>query len=99
MIPGEIRVGDTPLPERDLGERRVLVFVNDGDRPIQIGSHLHLPLANPYLSFDRAATEGFRLDTPAGTSVRFEPGVSRSLGCVRLAGTRFGTPPGQEEKS
>ncbi|MFF3494451.1 urease subunit beta [Streptomyces sp. NPDC002795] len=99
MIPGEIRVGEAPLPERDLGERRTLVFVNDGDRPIQVGSHLHLPLANPHLSFDRAMTEGFRLDVPAGTSVRFEPGVSQRVGCVRLAGTRFGDRPEREARA
>ncbi|MFE6977072.1 urease subunit beta [Streptomyces sp. NPDC057682] len=96
MIPGEIRVGEAPLPEADAKERRTLVFVNDGDRPIQVGSHLHLPLASPHLTFDRAMTEGFRLDVPAGTSVRFEPGVSLRLNCVRLAGTQFGNRPGRE---
>lgn len=75
------------------------MFVNDGDRPIQVGSHLHLPLANPHLSFDRAMTEGFRLDVPAGTSVRFEPGVSLRMSCVRLAGTQFGSRPGQEGRT
>ncbi|MFC0674703.1 urease subunit beta [Brachybacterium hainanense] len=93
MRPGEIRVADAPYPAPADAPRRVtLLFVNDGDRPIQIGSHLHLPEANPALAFDREAAHGHRLDIPAGTSVRFEPGVSRDLACVPLAGTRYATP-------
>lgn len=90
MIPGELRLSRDPLPQVDR-EVCALLFVNDGDRPIQIGSHLHLPLANEYLRFDRSAADGFRLDIAAGTSVRFEPGVSRKLSCVRLHGTDFGS--------
>lgn len=97
MIPGELRVSGQPLPPQPERETRELLFTNDGDRPIQIGSHLHLPLANEYLNFDRAAAQGFRLDIVAGTSVRFEPGVSRTLTCVRLGGTRFGSEANADE--
>ena len=86
MIPGEVRVREAPVLINSDRERRTIVMINDGDRPIQIGSHLHLPDANPALSFDRDTAQGFRLDTPAGTSVRFEPGVSRSVGIVSLGG-------------
>ena len=64
------------------------MFVNTGDRPIQIGSHLHLPDANAGLVFDRARARGFRLDIPSGTSQRFEPGASRELDAVTLRGLR-----------
>ncbi|MBO1767753.1 urease subunit beta [Allobranchiibius sp. GilTou38] len=86
--PGAIRVapGTLTINARADGDRRTLVIVNTGDRPIQIGSHLHLPDANIALDFDRAAAQGFRLDVPSGTSVRFEPGMSREVGAVRLAG-------------
>jgi urease subunit beta len=69
-------------------ERLKLVIVNAGDRPVQIGSHLHLPDANSALEFDRAAAHGFRLDIPSGTSQRFEPGVSREVAAVALRGDR-----------
>lgn len=74
--------------DRSAAERIRLVFSNTGDRPIQIGSHLHLPDANPALEFDRVAARGFRLDIPAGTSQRFEPGASRELPAVALRGAR-----------
>jgi urease subunit beta len=61
---------------------------NAGDRPVQVGSHYHFAQANPALSFDRDAARGYRLDIPAGTSVRFEPGVSREVTLVELAGRR-----------
>lgn len=89
MIPGEIRVRDTPIELNDSRDKHTLVIVNDGDRPIQVGSHLHLPDANPALSFDREAAMGFHLDIPAGTSVRFEPGASRSVELVAFGGRRF----------
>jgi urease beta subunit len=63
-------------------------MLNTADRPIQIGSHLHLPDANPALQFDREAAWGFRLDIPAGTSQRFEPGASREVELVALRGRR-----------
>ena len=88
--PGAVRVapGSITLNERDEGDQLRLVVTNTGDRPIQLGSHLHLPDANPALELDRQAAQGFRLDIPAGTSVRFEPGVSREVAAVRLAGRR-----------
>ncbi len=89
--PGAIRVraGEVALNvDRGPGERGVLVVTNTADRPIQIGSHLHLPDANRGLDFDRVATAGCRLDIPAGTSVRFEPGVARTVEFVELRGAR-----------
>ena len=69
------------------GRETVEVLVeNAGDRPIQVGSHYHFAQANPALSFDRTVASGMRLDIPAGTSVRFEPGVSMTVSLVRLAG-------------
>jgi urease subunit beta len=82
--PGRIELN----ADRSGGERIRLVFVNTGDRPIQIGSHLHLPDANSALAFNRAAAHGFRLDIPSGTSQRFEPGASRELDAVALRGAR-----------
>ena len=84
-----IRPGRIELNADRQGDERIrLVFVNTGDRPIQIGSHLHLPDANAALAFDRAAAFGFRLDIPSGTSQRFEPGASRELDAVALRGLR-----------
>jgi len=90
VIPGELRhPPDAPELELNAGrERRTLRVVNTGDRPVQVGSHLHFAQANPGLSFDREAARGFRLDVPAGTSVRFEPGVERDVELVALAGAR-----------
>ncbi|MPV49697.1 MULTISPECIES: urease subunit beta [unclassified Pseudactinotalea] len=88
MIPGEIRTRPEPLEMNSGRERKPLVVVNGGDRPIQVGSHLHFSDANPALQFDREAAVGFRLDIPAGTSVRFEPGVSRTVDLVALGGRR-----------
>ncbi|KQY56890.1 MULTISPECIES: urease subunit beta [unclassified Nocardioides] len=87
MIPGEVRVSAEPLELSSGREQRTLVIVNDGDRPIQVGSHIHLPDTNPALSFDRDQAQGFRLDVPAGTSIRFEPGVSRTVDLIALGGT------------
>jgi urease subunit beta len=89
--PGAIRVkpGTIQLNADRLDDERLrLVIVNTGDRPVQIGSHLHLPDANTALSFDRAAAHGFRLDIPSGTSQRFEPGASREVNLVALKGNR-----------
>ena len=88
MKPGEYVLASDPVvcnPGREAIELEVL---NRGDRPVQVGSHFHLPDTNPALEFDRAAADGFRLDIPAGTSVRFEPGVSREVGAVTLQGAR-----------
>lgn len=75
--------------DRTPAERLTIVVENTGDRPVQIGSHLHLPDANAALAFDRAAAHGFRLDIPSGTSQRFEPGASRSVDAVALRGRRL----------
>jgi urease subunit gamma/beta len=89
--PGARRLGEGSLEinaDRGPGERRVLVINNTGDRPVQLGSHLHLPDANAALDFDRDAAQGFRLDIPSGTSRRFEPGASREVAIVALRGRR-----------
>jgi urease subunit gamma/beta len=89
--PGAVRVGEGALEinvDRGADERATLVVVNTGDRPVQIGSHLHLPDANAALEFDREAARGFRLDIPSGTSRRFEPGASREVAIVGLRGRR-----------
>ena len=89
MIPGELMAegGDIEL---NVGRNTVTLRVeNSGDRPIQVGSHYHFAAANPALAFDRDAAWGHRLDIPAGTSVRFEPGISRTVGLVPLAGRRI----------
>jgi urease beta subunit len=65
-----------------------LVVVNTGDRPVQVGSHYHFAATNPALSFDRTAAWGMRLDIPAGTGARFEPGIDREVALVPIAGTR-----------
>ena len=89
MIPGEIITAEGTIELTPGRRQRVTLTVeNAGDRPIQVGSHYHFAQANPALSFDRAAAMGFRLDIPAGTSVRFEPGVSREVTLVELAGRR-----------
>lgn len=88
MIPGEII---TQEGEITINEGRPTIdihVVNTGDRPIQVGSHYHFFETNPALSFDREKTRGFRLDIPAGTAVRFEPGQRRSVTLVAYAGLR-----------
>ena len=90
--PGAVRVRPGTIVlngDRTPGERLELLVENTGDRPVQIGSHLHLPDANPALRFDRAAAAGFRLDVSSGTSLRFEPGVSRLVQAVALRGNRL----------
>ncbi|TDV41800.1 urease subunit beta [Actinophytocola oryzae] len=88
MIPGEILPAAEPV-ELNPGRPRVrLVVRNTGDRPVQVGSHYHFAVANPALEFDRTLADGHRLDVPAGTSVRFEPGVEREVSLVPLAGRR-----------
>jgi len=88
MIPGEIYYGSGDI-EINAGAQRVeMQIVNTGDRPVQVGSHVHLPQANTALSFDRAAARGYRLDIPAATAVRFEPGVPQTVRLVPLRGRR-----------
>ena len=84
VVPGTITLNG----DRRQDERIELVIVNAGDRPVQVGSHLHLPDANSALEFDREAAHGFRLDIPSGTSQRFEPGASRRVAAVALRGER-----------
>ena len=100
MRPGEI----VPAPgsiELNPGRARATVgVVNTGDRPVQVGSHVHFAQANAALEFDRARAHGMRLDIPAGTAVRFEPGLARPVDLVALGGTRevhglSATPPGE----
>jgi urease subunit beta len=104
MIPGEIVHGDGDIAINADAQRLGMIIVNTGDRPVQVGSHVHLPQANAALEFDRAAAHGHRLDIPAGTAVRFEPGVSQQVSLVPLGGSRevHGltlTPPGRLDPS
>lgn len=88
MIPGELW---TPDGEIEINVGRALIELrvsNSGDRPIQVGSHYHFYETNDALLFDRSAARGFRLNIPAGTAVRFEPGQSRDVELVKLAGLR-----------
>ena len=88
MIPGEIDTLDGEL-ELNVGRATLtLVVANTGDRPIQVGSHYHFAETNAALAFDRAAARGHRLNIAAGTAVRFEPGQTRSVRLVALAGER-----------
>ena len=88
MIPGELRAAAGEVELNAGRERRPREVLNAGDRPVQIGSHFHFAQVNDALQFDRAAATGFRLDVPAGTSVRFEPGASREVTLVALGGAR-----------
>jgi len=88
MIPGEIMGPDDPI-EINVGRPvSTLRVENGGDRPIQIGSHYHFAEANPALRFDREAARGLRLDVPAGTAIRFEPGIATDVALVPLVGAR-----------
>ena len=88
MIPGEVMTAGGDI-EINAGRATVTLEVtNTGDRPIQVGSHFHFFETNPALRFERASARGFRLDIPAGTAVRFEPGQTREVRLVALAGAR-----------
>jgi urease subunit beta len=88
MIPGEIKVAEGDI-ELNQGRATVKVeILNTGDRPIQVGSHYHFQETNDALKFDRAKARGMRLNIAAGTAVRFEPGQSRTVELVALAGDR-----------
>ena len=89
MTPGEVVTPDGVISSNVGLPTVTLEVVNTGDRPVQVGSHYHLAAANPALRFDREAAWGFRLDIPAGTAVRFEPGVEREVQLVRIGGGRF----------
>ena len=88
MIPGEMSIAPGEI-ELNAGRRALRLSVaNTGDRPIQVGSHYHFAETNPALRFDRTLARGCRLDIPAGTAVRFEPGQEREVDLVDYAGAR-----------
>jgi urease subunit beta len=86
--PGQIIPGEGEIPLNPGRDRITLVVANTADRPVQVGSHFHFAASNPGLAFDRVAAWGRHLDIPAGTSVRFDPGVEREVTLVPLAGAR-----------
>ena len=88
MTPGEIICADGSLELNQGRTRLTLTVANTGDRPVQVGSHYHFQETNAALRFDRAAASGMRLDIPAGTAVRFEPGQEREVTLVPYAGAR-----------
>jgi urease subunit beta len=88
MIPGEFLIDEGDIELNAGRETRTLSVANTGDRPVQVGSHYHFYEANPALSFEREQARGFRLNIAAGTAVRFEPGQSRTVELVALAGDR-----------
>ncbi len=90
MIPGEIRTQENAPPiQANIGLEEIrLAVANTGDRPIQVGSHFHFFEVNSALSFNRARARGFRLNIPAGNAVRFEPGDTKEVSLVALAGKR-----------
>jgi urease subunit beta len=89
MIPGELMVQAGELLLNEGRDTVRLTVANKGDRPIQVGSHFHFFETNAALDFDRAAARGFRLNIPAGSAVRFEPGQSRNVTLVKIAGDRI----------
>jgi len=88
MIPGEMFIKDGDIELNKGRKTTTLSVANSGDRPIQVGSHYHFFETNPALKFDRKKARGMRLDIPAGTAVRFEPGQGRKVTLVALAGSR-----------
>jgi urease subunit beta len=88
VIPGEVLVAAGEIETRPGVPRREIEVHNTGDRPVQVGSHFHFAQANRALEFDRDRARGHRLDIPAGTAVRFEPGIARTVTLVPLAGAR-----------
>ena len=88
LVPGEVLTASGDLTLNEGLDTVTLAVSNTGDRPIQVGSHYHFFETNPALAFDRAKARGFRLDIPAGTAVRFEPGQGRDVRLVAFAGRR-----------
>ena len=88
MIPGEILVQEGDIAINEGRATRTLTVANTGDRPVQVGSHYHFHEVNEALQFDRQAARGWRLNIAAGTAVRFEPGQTRTVELVELAGER-----------
>jgi urease subunit beta len=100
LTPGEVLLGEEAIEINAGAQRLELEIVNTGDRPVQVGSHVHVPQANGALQFDRVAAHGRRFDIPAGTAIRFEPGIAQRVRLVPLAGARavYGltlSPPGK----
>ena len=88
MTPGEVFTAQGDIILNADRQAITLLVANTGDRPVQVGSHYHFAETNPGLSFDRAAAHGTRLDIPAGTAVRFEPGQTREVNLVPYGGLR-----------
>ena len=88
LVPGEVLIGEEPIEANVGRETRSATVRNTGDRPIQVGSHFHVYEVNDALAFDREPTRGFRLNIPAGTAVRFEPGEEREVELVAYGGAR-----------
>lgn len=87
-VPGEVRAGEGTLTLNEGREATTVSVANTGDRPVQVGSHFHFFEANAALAFDREAAFGMRLNVPAGTAVRFEPGDTTTVDLVAIGGTR-----------
>ena len=88
MIPGEMKIEQGEITLNEGRQILTILVANAGDRPIQVGSHYHFFEVNPCLTFERDHTKGFRLNIPAGTAVRFEPGQQRTVELVAMAGKR-----------
>lgn len=88
MIPGQVFAAEGDIELNAGADPVTLTVTNAGDRPVQVGSHVHFPQANPALEFDRVAARGRRLDIPAGTAVRFEPGIEMTVTLIPLGGSR-----------
>ena len=88
MIPGEMKIEQGEITLNEGRQILTILVANAGDRPIQVGSHYHFFEVNPCLTFERDPTKGFRLNIPAGTAVRFEPGQQRTVELVAMAGKR-----------
>ncbi|WP_226042088.1 urease subunit beta [Natrinema sp. DC36] len=89
FVPGELLPADEPVPINEGRPTTTVTVENTGDRPAQVGSHFHFFEANPGLEFDRESAYGTRLDIPAGTAVRFEPGCEREVDLVDIGGDRI----------
>jgi urease subunit beta len=88
MIPGELKIKEGNITLNKNGKTIHMMFANSGDRPVQVGSHYHFFETNDALKFDREETKGFRLNIPAGTATRFEPGQKREVELVSYSGSR-----------
>lgn len=88
FVPGELLADDEPVSINNGRDTAAVTAENTGDRPVQVGSHYHFFEANPALAFDRETAYGMRLDIPAGTAIRFEPGAERDVEVVAIGGNR-----------